>query len=282
MYTVKNDVSYKLYDKEKGEVVGTFDSMYEVRDFVASQIVFHDDVRFDGLSFEFSTVDGYYILKDLSMDFEKRYRTVRVGLRQSKLVPYKNLVILTDNGGIFNYTEIVDELVAMHRGNKITFGIGKTYSGNPETPKNWRNRPIHYRGMLGAKRHPKGSGSYKLIVNKRERANAQPKFHGNGVYADILEEITEVTTADVNITMIKSAYNSMRDDRRKLSNNVWEDGYTDQHYKYGRPESWKNHRKTRQWCREKNTHRFRSKYIGDIDTTDIEEMFNTSEHKEVA
>jgi len=281
MYNIKNNVRYKLYDKEKEQVVGYFDNMYEIRNFIESKIVFNNYVNFYSLCLEFSTFDSDYIIKDLSMDFIKRYRKVRVGVGAYKTVPHKHLVIIDTNGKVFNYSEIVNELVAIHRGNKITFGLGKTYRGDPNTPKDWKNRPITYRGALGYKWHTKGSGSYNLVVNKRERANSQPKFHGNEVYADIMEEIAETSNIDVSIQMIKSAYNSMRVDRRNLANNVWEDGYTYQSYKYGRPESWKNHKKTRQWCRGKNRHRFISKYRTE-DTTDITEILNIEEEKEVA
>ena len=163
-------------------------------------------------------------------------------------------VIIDENSNIFNYMEIVNELVAMHQGIDIKFGIGRTYKGpsitNPTLANQWKIERAKCGAISGFKRHH--SGKRHLIVNKTERTACNSHLHDSH-YSEMANEIFDELGIEVNPSLIKSAYNNMRHNRRYMSGDVWEDGYAQRDYRYGCYESWKNHKKTRQWNRCKNT-----------------------------
>ena len=71
-----------------------------------------------------------------------------------------------------------------------------------------------------------------------------------------------------------------------MASHVWDDGYTDQYYKYGKPECWKNHKKTKQWKPNKNTARQTARkdnlraYIDKEYTYDYEDILSSTESVE--
>jgi len=252
MYIVNNSVEYWLYDKTKNAYTRKFDNMQELRDFIETCIVFHDDARYP--YYNICEIE-YYTVKQLSMSFEPVYKfyDIGFGMTYHDTRPY---VIVDKNLKIYNYSEIVDEIVAKHKGLKISFGIGKTYKGNSFTEKSPMNRYKARRAAMGVisgfKYHRQSRCN--LIVNKSERIACNSHLHDN-YYMSIADDIRDELGIDVDPKLIKSAYNSMRYDRRYAAGDVWEDGYDYHTYRHGCPESWKNHKKSKQWKNDKNTAR---------------------------
>lgn len=261
MYNVNNNTTYYLYDKCKNAYVRVFKSLVEIRNFVESKIRFRCGAYY-------LPDNKYFEVKDLSMSFDIRYDIVTktnftydedsgeyIPRNVEYKVPVQEYVIVDKNLKIFNYTEMVDEIVCLHKNIRINFGLGKTYAGDSTTPITSLKRRRNMLGSYsGAKWHHKGYYSSRLIVNKSERVDNNSNLNDK-YYADISDEIEETLNVRVNPDMIKSAYNSMRSDRRALTKDVWEDAYTEQYFKWGHPENWKNHKKSKQWKNNKNTAR---------------------------
>ncbi|MBO5435140.1 hypothetical protein J6A31_04890 [bacterium] len=154
----------------------------------------------------------------------------------------QEFVIIDNLGRIFNYTEMINELRAHCNGVKINFGIGKTYSGDAYTEPKQRWYPY----FCGGHYTSKGSGSSRLAVNKAERIANNSNLNDE-YYGDIADEIEENLNVTINLRDIKTVYNSMKNKRRMLADKGWGSVYSEQFCKYGRPENWKNHKKSKQW-----------------------------------
>ncbi len=225
-YIIEPQFEYFLYDKIEQKCIRKFLHMYEIRDYISKKLGFKDD-----RNWSWKILNGSYMIEDLSMDFEIKYDELGA--------PVERYVIIDPDMKIFNYTEIVNELVAMHDNHQINFGIGKTYPGDAFNLPT-RPRPIV---RMGRKRRHKSRCT--LIVNKAERvatnSNIKMEF-----YSDISDEIKDEHFIEIDPFLIKKAYNSMRSYRKALSKYG---GYTYQRYTYGSSSCWKSRKISHQWKR---------------------------------
>lgn len=97
------------------------------------------------------------------------------------------------------------------------------------------------------------------IINLSEKVTTSrtPKV----VVEDIVDEIQTDLGVSVNVTILNKAYNSMRGKRKILSVGTTNSIY----WKYGKPASWKNRKKTKQWER--------SALIGKVDMLSTKNTF---------
>lgn len=257
MYNNNNHETYFIFDKLKNAYIYSTESIAELRDFIKKRICFHGHA-----SWTYIPKNKYFVTKELSMTLKPSYdytwttrseHDVETDTWITHEICVQHIrpeyVIVDNHGRIFNYTEIINELIAYRNNAKITFGLGHTYAGPAVTKSSHTDKR---RLWYGPKRHHKSR--CHMIVNKAERVASCNNLN-NTAYLDITDEINEELGVSVNMQMIKSAYNSMRSNRRMMASHVWEDGYTDQYYRYGKPECWKNHKKTKQWKPDKNTAR---------------------------
>lgn len=231
----ENKVIWYLYDKQDCKVSKQFYHKYEIKKFLESRM--RDSDMPENLSMTMK--DEYKEYYDLiySPDTDKYYK-------YNSVYYLKNTEVIIDNyGRIFNYMEMVYEIVSKRTGVKINYGEGYTYSGNPCMPKSYWNRPRKF-WYCGSKPH--GSSNGKLIVSMREAVQSYdiPRQYYEELFLD--DE-----PYDVDVKMLKKAMKSMRSYRRNLTPGMWwDDRYTEEYVKNGRPASWKRQKKRKQWERK--------------------------------
>ena len=262
MFNTEKSTVYYLYDKIDKVYRKTFNSMSEIKNYLKTKMIPPENNK-DIPNFSSYFIHGSKMFKNISMDFENHYYTTYSYIRmfdpettkyilkekEKVVVHYNQYVIIDKDYRIFNYTEIYYELLAEMYNRNISFGEGKTYPGPSTTPakiKPWNYNIFFY----GSKSHRKGSGSYRLIVNKSERIATleTPK----SVVNDLANEIRDELMIDIDEKMIDRACNSMRSRRKAYTYGWCEDVSTDEFYRYGNPSSWKNSKKSKQWKTARN------------------------------
>lgn len=241
--THRNETLY-LYDTMRKCVLREFKSITEVRDYIDSLLferLYLDDHAItmpSNLTMSLSPiVIDRFKYGDYWDEDENRY-IPSFGRYQI----YRYLVIIDENYRIFNYTEIVNELKAHYYGQRITYGIGRTYKGEAYTPPEYKRR---YSYCSGKRRH---RSRPHLIVNKRERVSSLDV--PDSVIKDISDE------CDIDKELVKKAYRSMRANRAVCCIGDYDYEYAHRS-RSGR--SWKDRKQKRQWAGNRDKTRHSSK-----------------------
>lgn len=270
MYKTEDFKTHYLYDKVKREYIRTFNSMYEIRCFLKT--IWMDETNHNLDYFYYDPI-GNSMFKNLSMDFKiHTFDVSRFPITYlhkncefysdinelDRNTTYDQYVIFDKDFKIFDYTEMYYEFVAEKIGYKRTFGLGRTYSGSPitESPKNLNVYRFYHNGH---KHRGRGKCSWREIINLSEKVTTSrtPKV----VVENIVDEIQTDLGVSVNVTILNKAYNSMRGRRKIFSVGATNSIY----WKYGKPASWKNRKKTKQWER--------SALIGKVDMLSTKNTF---------
>lgn len=242
--TYRNETLY-LYDTMRKCVLREFKSITEIRDYIDSLLFErlylgdHAIAMPSNLTMSLSPImiDCFKYGADYWDEDENRYIP---GFGQYQI--YRYLVIIDGNFRIFNYTEIVNELKAHYYGQRITYGIGRTYKGEAYALPKYK-RIYSYR--TGKRRH---RSSPHLIINKRERVSSFD------VPDSILQDISD--ECDIDEKLVKKAYRSMRSNRTAYCMSDYDCEYA--HRSYG-SRSWKDRKQKRQWAGNKDKTRHISK-----------------------
>ena len=224
---VKDDTLY-LYNTREKRIEHTFKNIFEVRNYI-EDLINKEHKWWD---------DEYHMPLHLCMSLEPKDYTETVESYWDNTItikPERYLVIIDKNYRIFDYSEIYREIIAYKNKRKITYGIGHTYSGNPEMPP--KHPPYHYFCHYGYIRHYRGARH--LIVNKRERTDSL--YVPDNLISDIAE------TCDLCENDVKRAYRSMRSKRKDFIGD-YDFSYAD---KIWEVKSWKEYKRKAQW---KKTH----------------------------
>ena len=242
MYNITNINEYWLYDKFNQKFVRKFSSMYEIREFIETSLI------------KSRCIFAYCPLIDLSMDFDLKFlhrnydgRSICTNNAKNEdadiTIPIHRYVIIDKHNHIFNYTELVNEIIANSNNYSITYGLGKTYFKPMSTSTSVKQSYKFYDS--GCKRVHASRATIK--INKSERILTNT-IHNMKYYDELADEIKNELNVDVSSNLLKSAYECMRGSRRHEIGD-----YAEHNYKYGAHENWKKHKKTKQWCNDKHT-----------------------------
>lgn len=259
MYKNEKQEIYYLYDKERGYCTRRFVNLFEVREFIKERL----ESKLHECLWPYNTINVKHPY-NLSMCIEDTYsayervHTVWDSTANDykcntyiEQVAYNTEVIISSEGRIFNYTEIVNELIAYSNHTNITYGMGHTYSGGNKVKKG-----KVYARYNGQKRVHCNYGRLSLPINVCAR------FKNTKIETVSIVEDCKDCGYDISETIVEKA---LRHRKEEVTRRM----YTTRH-RYVSTASWKTQKKTRQWQREKNGQRIVSKYKTSVeDTEDI-------------
>ena len=227
MYNIENNEKFYIYDLRNGICLAAFSSMHELREYMYNIWAgFAIGVDKESFTMEFKVRDERFW----------RWYTTSDGteIKTSYCIPRKFLIILDKRFQIFNYTELFDEFEAHWRGDKITFGVGHTYKGNPDT-KSYRRKKVSS-FVPGSKCVDRSRAHRCIKFNEQTKTFSVPR--------ELISDVAEET--NLSEAMINKAYNSMRGDRKYYCKGNLRSRDNSKN-KYGSPVSWKSRRKSKQW-----------------------------------
>lgn len=231
MYNIENNEKFYVYDLKKQEYVAILNSMYELREYMYDiWYVYYNHIKY--FTMEFRVRDNC-----LRRWFTQPYYDNNgelMGRREVTHYTPKHLVIFDKDFRIFNYTELLNEFEAHALGHKITYGIGHTYKGNPDT-KSCRRRKVSS-FVPGSKCVDRSRAHRCIKLDEQTKTFSVPN--------ELITEIAEET--NLSETTINKAMKAMRGSRKTYCREDLRsrDGSNN---KYGCPVSWKNQKKAKQW-----------------------------------
>jgi len=241
MHNIERNETVFLYNKSMQEAVRKFSTYSEVRNFI------EDRLRLSQQNFGLES----YHPNNLSMTMEQTSRVFRLynpvsGHFSPVNVTTNTEVLLFPDWRIYNYTEMVNEIIAYKRGNQITFGKGYTYKGSPfEEPNNQRTWAISYGNghKINYRTH-----QARLIFPLKDRTE-----YTTGESIDIIDEVSEMGV-EMFDNVLKNVKRKTRPSRVEKVFDIgsfhWEDSYSNS-------KSWKNKKRQKQWMRKECRERIR-------------------------
>ncbi len=243
-YPILTDNTLYLYNTETKTIEKTFKDIYDVRTYISKEIEREREYGFDHI-LDFPKKLTMSLEPTTPIDFITR--EFSYGLTHDSL---RHLVIIDKNHRIFNYTEIVNELIAYDNKQQIAYGIGHTYKGPSfdATTKPKRIRDTLTPWLNFAKHHYR-SAPHKVISC---REITETLDYPDDIISEIAEE------CDTQTHVVEKACKSMRSGRKSRSIGYWDD----EAYNYDRPyeiRSWKGYKRKAQWSKAHTSIRRQSK-----------------------
>lgn len=247
----KNEVieKYYLVNKELNyKVIKIFNSIMELRNYLSNLL--------EDKYYRISRWRNDFSIRDLSitkkLTYKECYNTFfdkckiepseeypdgyrYIARIEKVIIPDKTFCILKNDGTVFNYTLLLDE-IQLYKLNarQHNFGIGKTYKGDPYTPP--QKRYIYYNTHNGFKKHYRSSSSLWQCVSKKELTVALGSSVDE-IYNNCIDE-----GYDLDYDMLKKAVN-LRYERKKAATSIRHPSGKG----YGTPVSWKEGKCPHQW-----------------------------------
>lgn len=255
-YPVYSEETLYLYDTQAQRVIKVFDSVKDVRDWLENFCLrlSENGERMlispgkTALSMSLSNI-RYVLHSSFGYWDEDAEMWVQESCHTSDL---KDLVIIDENYRIFNYMGIWYELCAYLYGDRITYGIGKTYKGDT-TDKQSSSRYYYWRRSC----KPKHRSRDHLIISKSERVDSYD------IGRDEIRETAE--ECELREEDVKKAYKSMRPKRYEGCINRFTDPYARKYHSKSYYRSWKNKKRRSQWgggvMNKKRRKRLREDYV---------------------